>query len=323
MNKDDRNHNVKKEKFIMISTSVMVLTALIVSGAYVRNHNKESMDQGYSIDFSMMENRADEKAREITQFSRSNRMKNEEETIPEKQVQAGPDATKLSEWDGKVEEQASDDQILSKSMSKGTDLAKSATKKEKTEVSKERQTQSISKETGNEGNWEVTEMVRSEVIDEDMPMAVQEVAAVNPIVDDELHFSPDQLVKPVQGATLIEYGMDHSVYFATLDQYKYNPAVIYGATQGESVIACCKGRVMNVRKDAVLGSVLVLDLGDGYQATYGQLEDIEIPIGGIVEAGGKLAKVAAPTKYFSVEGSNLYFELKKDGKSVDPGQFFQ
>jgi len=113
------------------------------------------------------------------------------------------------------------------------------------------------------------------------------------------------------------------VYFATLDQYKRNPAVIYGASQGESVNACCRGRVMSVRKDAVLGSVLVLDLGDGYQATYGQLENIETPIGSIVDAGSRLATVAAPTKYYSVEGSNLYFKLTKDGESVDPSQYFQ
>ena len=33
--------------------------------------------------------------------------------------------------------------------------------------------------------------------------------------------------------------------------------------------------------------------------------------------------VNEPTKYYSVEGSNLYFELRKDGAPVDPIEFFE
>ena len=79
---------------------------------------------------------------------------------------------------------------------------------------------------------------------------------------------------------------------------------------------------MNVHEDPQLGKVVILDLGDGYQAIYGQLENVEVPIGATVEAGGRLGTVAAPTKYFSVEGSNLYFQILRDGQCIDPGQFF-
>ena len=45
-------------------------------------------------------------------------------------------------------------------------------------------------------------------------------------------------------------------------------------------------------------------------------------MGDYVESGHVLA-VAEPTKYYSVEGSNLYFALQKDGQPVDPVAFFQ
>ena len=39
--------------------------------------------------------------------------------------------------------------------------------------------------------------------------------------------------------------------------------------------------------------------------------------------GHVLGYVGEPTKYFTVEGSNLYFELDKDGTPVDPVAYFE
>ena len=46
-------------------------------------------------------------------------------------------------------------------------------------------------------------------------------------------------------------------------------------------------------------------------------------MGDYVEAGHVLGYLAEPTKYFAVEGCNLYFELLKDGLPVDPVEYFQ
>ena len=40
-----------------------------------------------------------------------------------------------------------------------------------------------------------------------------------------------------------------------------------------------------------------------------------------LEEGDVIGVVAEPTKYYSVEGTNLYFELKKDGNPVDPTEY--
>ena len=37
-----------------------------------------------------------------------------------------------------------------------------------------------------------------------------------------------------------------------------------------------------------------------------------------MEAGAVLGYVSEPTKYYCEEGSNLYFEMKKNGEPVDP-----
>ena len=58
--------------------------------------------------------------------------------------------------------------------------------------------------------------------------------------------------------------------------------------------------------------------GNGYQAIYGQLTDLDVAEGDSVEKGEIIGYVAAPTKYYSEEGSNLYFAMKKDGEPIDP-----
>ena len=44
----------------------------------------------------------------------------------------------------------------------------------------------------------------------------------------------------------------------------------------------------------------------------------EVSQGDIVESGAVLGYVSEPTKYYTKEGSNLYFEMTKDETPVDP-----
>lgn len=67
-----------------------------------------------------------------------------------------------------------------------------------------------------------------------------------------------------------------------------------------------------------LETVFYLTIGNGYELTYGQLTDITLAEGDVVSAGDIVGKVAKPTIYYSVEGSNVYFKLTKDGQPVNP-----
>ena len=61
-----------------------------------------------------------------------------------------------------------------------------------------------------------------------------------------------------------------------------------------------------------------MDMGNGFQAVYGQLQDVCVEPQQTVAAGTVIGTVAAPTKYYSEEGANLYFAMTKDGQAVDP-----
>lgn len=139
-----------------------------------------------------------------------------------------------------------------------------------------------------------------------------------------LHFAEeDGLNWPLQGNVVLNYSMDQTVYFATLDQYKYNPAVIIAGEVNDRVSAAAEGKITDISNSAVTGCTVTMDLGDGYSAIYGQLKEVPYEVGDIVSKGKLVGYIAEPTKYYSVEGSNLYFALQKDGEPVDPVSFFE
>lgn len=141
---------------------------------------------------------------------------------------------------------------------------------------------------------------------------------------DPLHFSADTgLTWPMEGDVILNYSMDSTVYFATLDQYKYNPAVVIAGAVNDKVYSVARGQIQGIENDEVTGCTVTVNLGDGYQAIYGQLKELNFDVGDYVEAGHVLGYLAEPTKYFAVEGCNLYFELLKDGLPVDPVEYFQ
>ena len=142
---------------------------------------------------------------------------------------------------------------------------------------------------------------------------------VNAVVSPTVSFaSTQELQWPVAGKVLMDYSMDSTVYFATLDQYKYNPAIVIEAHEGDLITAAAAGKVTGVYEDREIGKAVTMDLGNGYEVTYGQLDNILVSEGSYVAKGDVIAQVASPTKYYSVEGTNVYFKLTKDGVPVNP-----
>lgn len=139
-----------------------------------------------------------------------------------------------------------------------------------------------------------------------------------------LHFAAeDGILWPMEGNVILDYSMDSTVYFATLDQYKYNPAVIIAGDVNSKVYAVAKGKIESIETNEVTGCTVTESLGDGYEAIYGQVKEPNFQVGDYVEAGHVIGYVSEPTKYYSVEGSNLYFELRRNGEPIDPVELFR
>ena len=138
----------------------------------------------------------------------------------------------------------------------------------------------------------------------------------------QVNFSEnDELLWPVNGQVIMSYSMDQTVYFSTLDQYKYNPALVISGSVNDNVIAAAPGIVKSIDVLPQTGTTVTLDMGNGYECLYGQLKEVPVKVGDYVEQKAVLGYLSEPTKYYSVEGCNLYFEMRKDGQPVNPMDF--
>lgn len=126
------------------------------------------------------------------------------------------------------------------------------------------------------------------------------------------------LLWPVKGDVILKYSTSSTVYFKTLAQYRCNPGVVIAAKEGSKVKAAADCRVTKIEKNEELGTMVTVDIGNNYTLTYGQLDNISVNRGDELKEGDVIGTVAAPTKYYTEEGSNLYFQVNEGKKTVDP-----
>ena len=155
----------------------------------------------------------------------------------------------------------------------------------------------------------------------DNPMAEAGAAVSESLVLD--FADTDKLSWPVTGNIVLGYSMDTTTYFPTLDQYKVNPANVIQSEVSTPVSAPADARVVSVGTNEEIGNYVDLDLGNGYTAVCGQLKEIPVVENEYVRQGDLLGYVAEPTKYYAVEGTNVFFEFLKDGVPVDALDFLE
>lgn len=170
------------------------------------------------------------------------------------------------------------------------------------------------------------ELAQAEEPAEEVPETEEDTmeTAGDQIQADLLSFAEDsKIIWPVNGDVILNYSMDKSIYFSTLNQYKYHPAIVISAPVGSEVQCAAKGEVKEISVNEETGTTLTMDLGNKYEAVYGQLKEVAVEEGDIVESGELLGYVSEPTKYYTLEGSNLYFQLLKNGEPVNPMNFIE
>ena len=132
-----------------------------------------------------------------------------------------------------------------------------------------------------------------------------------------------KMLWPARGNVLLDYSMDSTIYFPTLEQYKCNPSLVIQSEVSTPVYAPAAARVLEAGNNEEIGDYLVLDLGNDYTVTCGQLKEITAVQGEYLEAGQLLGYVAEPTKYYTIEGSNLFLEMRHGDKTVDPLDYLE
>lgn len=320
----NRRNDSKKERTIMIASSAFVLAALTMTGIYMKSNNAEEQDDGYTLDFTSLEENVDDKFQEI---ARNNQESQEQQ--PEADMGAGETGMPVEEILPETGHPQDDLDYLP--MEAGSDLV---TIPGLTDNQTEAGQNGVNSADVDE-NMDIADTGDTDVISpqEETPSADSEAAESaredesangNEVIAETLNFNEsDGLLRPASGEVLIPFSMEGSVYFSTLDQFKYNPALMIAAEKGSAVVASARGQVVDIFQNEEIGHAVTMELGNGYRITYGQVENINVALGSYVETGETIATVAAPTKYYTVEGSNLYVKVTANGNPVNPELLFR
>ena len=121
-------------------------------------------------------------------------------------------------------------------------------------------------------------------------------------------------IRPVSGILLSGYGMrEHPV----LGYRRMHHGVDFRARSGTPVYATGDGVIKSARRHGTYGLLLTIDHGHGYETRYAHLTEIadglspgdEVTRGDIVAKSGNSGVTSGP---------HLHYEVRKNGRSVDP-----
>lgn len=101
--------------------------------------------------------------------------------------------------------------------------------------------------------------------------------------------------------------------------HSYGNGVLIKATGGSEVHAVAAGKIIYAGFLRGYGLLLIINHGKGWMSMYGNNEALLHEVGAQVAAGAVIATASAPTGVNTGE----YFEMRKDGKPVDPRQWLR
>lgn len=322
MNRQSRNNrnNGKKERIVMIATSVFMLAALTMTGLYVKKNSEKDKNDGYNIDFSVLEDNT----------QNNNTVQNKYDEINEADEDFQPFAPSLEDdldytpMEPVDSGDVQNPEIGEETQNSGGNKTDGADNAANGRVNPALEGADTANENDNASADDMPDgaedAMNSAAQEDAMDQAAIDADAGLPIVNQpEPDFqSGDTLVWPVTGNVLIPYSMDRTVFFSTLQQYKYSPAMVIAALEGDVISAAASGQVIDIFYNEEIGNAVTVNIGNGYKITYGQLKDVAVTNGSYVERGSVIGYVSSPTKYYSVEGTNVYFALTLNDKPVDP-----
>ena len=314
----------RREKAIMTASVVLVLAAMTVTGISVyRNHQKSQEEEQHIVDFSKLEKETQSPVSQAQNPSAQNVTGSDKDSgeldydpyYAQKDKDLSAPAKTGGESDaGAAGEQETGSQPTEEPKDRNIGYAEYRNEAYNSDGSSSELADGELASDGDQANAaDADKKANGTTASQDAAGNQDEALAASAniaVQESQLSFGESsKLAWPIAGKT---------IYFPTLQQYKYNPSIVIGAAEGTGVACAADGIVESVYEDAQTGQTVVMRLGGGYELTYGQLQEVTVEEGDYVETGAVIGHVAEPTKYYSVEGSNVYFKLTKDGEAVNP-----
>ncbi len=151
-----------------------------------------------------------------------------------------------------------------------------------------------------------------------MPMPVQVQLSVRALIENMETLAPaipDVSVlttEPVARSESSGYGWrEHPIR----KRQKFHHGTDYRGKRGTPILAAGSGTVTFAGRRGGYGNVIFIDHGNGVLTRYAHLRRIEIKKGATVAAGARIGQLGSTGH---VTGAHLHFEVRLEGRSVDP-----
>lgn len=124
-------------------------------------------------------------------------------------------------------------------------------------------------------------------------------------------------VTPVMGVLTSHYGYrTHPID----GEWKFHNGVDLKVNEGTPILAFADGKVEYVGESDAYGLYMQIKHENGFSSFYAHCSELCVPKGRSVKAGQKIAEVGQTG---NTTGPHLHFELKKDGKRIDPISYIE
>jgi septal ring factor EnvC (AmiA/AmiB activator) len=121
-----------------------------------------------------------------------------------------------------------------------------------------------------------------------------------------------EIIWPVQGQIVSQFGEVRDLEYGTR---LVNNGINIKANFGIPVSVVFDGEVAYAERFLGYGNLIIIDHENGFYTLYGYLSDILVSKGEMVKKGETIGKVGSPS---STLESSLYFEIRENGKAIDP-----
>lgn len=131
-------------------------------------------------------------------------------------------------------------------------------------------------------------------------------------------------VSPVVGAVAKSHSATVPVFSNTLEEWRIHTGIDISTEDGAEVFAAEAGEVTKVFRDPMLGVTVELTHSETHKSYYSNLgaDTVAVKVGDKVEQGTLLGNVGDTTVSEIADEPHLHFELKVNGISVNPLDYF-
>ena len=133
----------------------------------------------------------------------------------------------------------------------------------------------------------------------------------------EISDKKGRLKLPLNGPILNKFGRKRVKEY---DSYIVYNGINVKATKGSHVKAVFDGKILFAGSLEGYGNLVIVGHGNKYHSLYGHLDDINVSVDKVVKTG-EIIGLSGDSG--SLEGEVLYFELRRNGKPIQPIPWFR